>query len=225
MKNIHILPTEQPSRLHLWTDENGMRLALCELEYSHTRNTQHIYITSSEEIKEGVNQWYLDKFLNKPMNSGGAQYGEKQNIITLTTDQTLIADGVQAIDDEFLEWFVKNPTCEFVEVKSEWKLLGNDYEHNGYATLVYKIIIPQEEPKQETLEEAAERHYVNCIPSDRHSFIAGASWQSKRMYSEEEKELMIKIFHSYWFENNPEHEDNLKEWELSKKLFEQFKKK
>ena len=45
------------------------------------------------------------------------------------------------------------------------------------------------------------------------------------MYSEEEKELMIKIFHTYWFENNPEHEDNLKEWELSKKLFEQFKKK
>jgi hypothetical protein len=49
--------------------------------------------------------------------------------------------------------------------------------------------------------------------------------QAERMYSEEEKELMIKIFHSYWFENNPEHEDNLKEWELSKKLFEQFKKK
>ena len=47
---------------------------------------------------------------------------------------------------------------------------------------------------------------------------------SEKMYSEEEKELMIKIFHSYWFENNPEHEDNLKEWELSKKLFEQFKK-
>jgi hypothetical protein len=147
MKNIHILPTDQPSRLHLWTDENGMRLALCELEYSHTRNTQNLYITSSEEIIEGVNQWYLDKFLNKPMNSGGAQYGEKQNIITLTTDQTLIADGVQSINDEFLKWFVKNPTCEFVEVKSDWKLLGNDYEHNGYATLVYKIIIPQEEPK------------------------------------------------------------------------------
>jgi hypothetical protein len=52
MKNIHILPTDQPSRLHLWTDENGMRLALCELEYSHTRNTQNLYITSSEEIKE-----------------------------------------------------------------------------------------------------------------------------------------------------------------------------
>ncbi len=40
--------------------------------------------------------------------------------------------------------------------------------------------------KKETLEEAAERHYVNCIPSDRHSFISGAKWQQERMYSEEE---------------------------------------
>ena len=56
-------------------------------------------------------------------------------------------------------------------------------------------------------------------------FIDGFKAAEERMYSEEEKELMIKIFHSYWFENNHEHEDNLKEWELSKKLFEQFKNK
>ena len=36
--------------------------------------------------------------------------------IILTTDQDLIEDGVQAIDDEFLEWFVKNPSCERVRV-------------------------------------------------------------------------------------------------------------
>jgi hypothetical protein len=74
--------------------------------------------------------------------------------------------------------------------------------------------------EKETIEEAAERY-----DSDRDSFIAGAKYQAERMYSKEEKELMIKIFHSYWFENNPEHEDNLKERELSKKLFEQFKNK
>jgi hypothetical protein len=79
--------------------------------------------------------------------------------------------------------------------------------------------------EKETLEEAAEK-YIAEDNNNRYynDFIAGANWQAKRMYSEEEKELMIKIFHSYWFENNPEHEDNLKEWELSKKLFEQFKK-
>ena len=82
---------------------------------------------------------------------------------------------------------------------------------------------------QETLEEAAKQYAKQYALSTRHishiGFEDGAKWQAERMYSEEEKELMIKIFHSYWFENNPEHEDNLKEWELSKKLFEQFKKK
>jgi hypothetical protein len=39
---------------------------------------------------------------------------------------------------------------------------------------------------KETLEEAAERHYVNCIPSDRHSFITGAKWQAERMYSRQD---------------------------------------
>ena len=87
-----------------------------------------------------------------------------------------------------------------------------------------------------TLEEAAENYNDDFqiksgskVPHIKNQhimnhFIAGAKWQAERMYSEEEKELMIKIFHSYWFENNPEHEDNLKEWELSKKLFEHFKK-
>ena len=51
----------------------------------------------------------------------------------------------------------------------------------------------KEEPKQKTLEDAAEKHYINCIPSDRHSFIAGAKWQEQRMYSESEvRELLIK---------------------------------
>jgi hypothetical protein len=84
--------------------------------------------------------------------------------------------------------------------------------------------------EKETIEEATERIINNKDLSwendyAKESFIKGTNWQAEKMYSEEEKELMIKIFHSYWFENNPEHEDNLKEWELSKKLFEQFKKK
>jgi hypothetical protein len=32
MKNVHLLSTPQPSRLHVWTDENGSRLELCKLE-------------------------------------------------------------------------------------------------------------------------------------------------------------------------------------------------
>jgi len=46
----------------------------------------------------------------------------------------------------------------------------------------------QEEYKQESLEEAAERH-----ESDRDSFEDGAKWQAKRSYSDDEvRELIIK---------------------------------
>jgi hypothetical protein len=75
--------------------------------------------------------------------------------IILTTDQDLINDGVQAIDDEFLEWFVKNPSCESVEVKQELGFCINcewNYDScpNAKECLKgkYKIIIPQEEPKK-----------------------------------------------------------------------------
>jgi hypothetical protein len=59
--------------------------------------------------------------------------------ITLATDLDLIADGVQAIDDEFLEWFVKNPSCENVKVESL---------NIGDGKLGYVICKPKEEPKQ-----------------------------------------------------------------------------
>ncbi len=62
--------------------------------------------------------------------------------IILTTNKSLIKDGVQSIDEEFLKWVVKNPSCESVEVKS---LLSN----NGNVFFGYKIIIPKEESKQE----------------------------------------------------------------------------
>jgi hypothetical protein len=117
MKNIHVLPTNKPSRI-IKSQDNDFILLNTNVpnwfEINLNTTKQNIYITSDEEIKEGVNQWYLDKFLNKPRNSSGSQYGENQNVIILTTDQDLIKDGVQAIDDEFLEWFVKNPSCEYV---------------------------------------------------------------------------------------------------------------
>jgi hypothetical protein len=55
---VVMLPTEDKSILHLWTDEKGSRPELCEIEYSHTRNTQHVYTTVSQDvepIKEGDN--------------------------------------------------------------------------------------------------------------------------------------------------------------------------
>ena len=74
--------------------------------------------------------------------------GKRDNVysskIILTTDPDLIANGVQAIDDDFLEWFVKNPSCETIDIdsipNSNW---GFDLEEP--MNLGYKIIIPKEE--------------------------------------------------------------------------------
>ena len=150
MKNIHLLATVKPSRLQLQMNgnfhiENGQTVSL--------RSYQHIYITSDEDIKEG--DWCIEyddadkKWLNpyKPTNKSWdmvskANYcrlrGTVKKII-LTTDQDLI-NNVQSIDDEFLEWFVKNPSCEEVEVMNV-----PDFIY-GTKHSCYKIIIPKEEP-------------------------------------------------------------------------------
>ena len=148
MKNLHILPTDKPSRLVKFFTN---KLHLCKeiLPIQDEEQYQNIYITSDEEIKQG--DWCIYK------TGEIIHYLVKLNIdnlkkIILTTDPDLIKDGVQAIDDEFLEWFVKNPSCESVVVENipnnNW---GFDLEEP--MNLGYKIIIPKEEPKQETLEE------------------------------------------------------------------------
>jgi hypothetical protein len=127
---------------------------------------EKIYITSDEEIKEG--DWCYFKEDNSITKTKTKLYGMLANSfktdkkIILTTDQDLIKDGVQAIDDEFLEWFVKNPSCEFVEITTYGNYLS--LHHSDSFHSVYKIIIPKEEcdytallqpvgTREETLEE------------------------------------------------------------------------
>jgi hypothetical protein len=113
---------------------------------------QYLYITSEEEIK---GDWFLrkGKIHKSRYNDGNGNLWTKNGLkiyasgskkIILTTDPDLIAEGVQPIDNEFLEWFVKNPSCEFVDAKKGFA----DGTAWGYNFLDYKIIIPQEEPKQ-----------------------------------------------------------------------------
>jgi hypothetical protein len=191
-RNLYLLPTEKPSRLFYNVGE-----ALLFTDYEHY-NGVNIYITSDEEIKD--DEWHLHYYEGKPVisksHNGASEYINLKakefgyNKIILTTDQDLIADGVQAIDDEFIEWFVNNPSCKFVEVK----------ESSYYETIYFlKIIIPKEEPKQETLEEAAEKYAKTAegidIPYQNglyYGFVEGAKWQQERLYSEEEVKQIIE---------------------------------
>jgi len=96
MKNIHLLPTDKPSRLHL----GNSGLVLCDLEFGkNTINGQHIYITNSEQIKEGERGLSINDAVYTHFNHLGKDYGKK---IILTTDQNLIADEIEQISEDML---------------------------------------------------------------------------------------------------------------------------
>lgn len=113
MKNIHILPTNKPSKLFIDIDNDKLTITNNPIGGEHMMN-RHIYITSNEEIKE----WYIykSKLLRASVNHSKYEilYGKT---VILTTDQYLIKDGVQAINDKFIEWFCsKKGKVDFVEV-------------------------------------------------------------------------------------------------------------
>ena len=223
MKNLYLLSTDKPSILGRFIDTNNLFLRGSN-DIPRGENV-NIYITSDEEIKEGDvvkipcgvgkvkeltwkfgndNPSYIveDIFIYK------LRYGQKEGElqinsfryedvkkIVITTDQDLINDGIQAIDDEFLQWFVKNPNCREIEVV-DVRSLG---VYGSYYP--YKIIIPKEDA------------------IFKQGFIDGAKWQQeqdKKLYSEEEVHVIIESYQNN-VENNPKH-ITYDRW------FEQFKK-
>jgi hypothetical protein len=239
MKNIYLLPTTRPSKLYKQANELKLRFIADSPIDSDISINQHIYITSDEEIKEGDWKYCLNDDVIKIQKQGGSFVDKDEFKIILTTDQTRIKDGVQAIDDEFLHWFVKNPSCEKVKIETIW-VAGNS-EEDLYS---YKPVIPQEEPKQEykpnscdiifetaalienkqeTLEEAAERLLKDNLvtpyekPSFKNGFIEGARWQAERMHTDEEVIDLLQEMNDCptIFDGRID----IREW------FEQFKKK
>ena len=105
---------------------------------------QILYITSDEEIKEG--DWFLEKAGRQyPIQWNGVDKLNRHcKKIILTTDQDLIEDGVQAIDDEFLEWFVKNSTCENIPI-----IMTTVSKESTYKTNIGFESWRKEEPSQD----------------------------------------------------------------------------
>jgi hypothetical protein len=171
MKNIHVLPTNKPSRLCKSKITQKLSMSDVLSFYGDGTYNQHIYITNDDKIKEGDRDFYIiandrdktwinriEKVIESKIDpkhgkvlilSSGFIYIDEGCKIILTTDPGLIKDGVQEIDDTFLEWFVKNPSCEKVIVEidyNKWK------KGNITISNCYEIIIPKEEPKQ-TVEQ------------------------------------------------------------------------
>jgi hypothetical protein len=178
MKNVHVLPTDKPSRLI--QRKITKELKLSSLNNPQLWNNVNIYITSDDKPKEG-DWFYLDdaKIIAKYINVKPVKEAKK---IILTTDQELIKAGVQKIDDEFLKWFVKNPSCESVEVDIELNNIKTfiEQEHLDNRNFIkvfdrkrFKIIIPQEEPKQETIEDP-DAYWLSSSKKER-------EWQEEKL--------------------------------------------
>ena len=178
MKNIHVLPTEKPSAIgyHFDIVKTGSLDFAPNFgfkKFDTKNNFQHrphnIYITSDEEIKDkcyvlsdtSIGALYLDGVINTALMLAEGQWKK----VVLTTDQDLIKDGVQAIDDEFLEWFVKNPSCEEVKVVYEPKNFLDTRQGWEY-TIILKI--PEEDwllnnPHCKQIESCSKSLSKKCI--------------------------------------------------------------
>jgi len=192
MKNIHVLPTQNEITSKLFKVSDELKLTR-KYDFYNGAKYQNIYITSDEDIKEG--DWCVDTYKLKNNHNPIFKWSDKFKVdakkIILTTDQLL--DGVQAIDDEFLKWFVKNPSCEFVEfnaypISPNGNIVGTDklYPFDGLISnfrIDYKIIIPQEEPKQMSKTTAVD-YLFNELIANPGNFIK-AYKQAKEMEKEQ----------------------------------------
>lgn len=197
MKNVHLLQTEvYPAKLQLDRDYGTLTI----FDEPCVSNGQdfvgaNLYITSNEEIQidewcfeiynrestavaprfidENNNTWWLRQ-INMSVSADDANCKK----IILTTDPRLIKDGVQALDDEFLEWFIKNQ-------KREIPIITTIVNNESRFTTNIGFESWRKEPKQETLEEAAERFFNNTkFRNYRTFFCEGAKWQQERIYDE-----------------------------------------
>jgi hypothetical protein len=114
VKNCWIIPTDQPSRLVKIKDTFFITSSV-DIPGGTFYN---IYITSDEVIGEG--DWCLNANKDTIYKKDKYPMDISWDKIILTTDPTLIADGVQSIDDEFLKWFCsKNGNVDYVDVVIE----------------------------------------------------------------------------------------------------------
>ena len=164
MKNIHLIPTDKHAKQITITSGNGDRV-------------------SEEGIHHIAGSWVFDIINNKVYKTCvNIISGEDIKKIILTDNQELIKDGVQAIDDEFLEWFVNNPSCEEVEIESI---------NIGDGKLGYIICKPKKESKQNSkrnkmsnFEKATVEFIESLAVEQRQELTEIIEWEKELSWSD-----------------------------------------
>lgn len=147
MKNIFLIPTDNPSRIYVRND-------VTPPFYSNFQGEAlNIYITNDEEIKDGKNciafssddcEGELETFNNF------VKYSRKPLKVVLTSDPKL--ETVQQLTEEQLRDFVYNP-CEFVEVQKHFgKEYVDELDGFGYDIDYFSVSFPRENKKQQIID-------------------------------------------------------------------------
>jgi hypothetical protein len=152
MKNLFVIPTMGMSTLYKRNDLGSYHIG--SFDFCDTgdllRTNQYVYVTNNEYI--GLS-WYLDgDLVRKGVIDDEDYWSVRKDYkkIVLTNDPKLIEDGVQGIEGKFLDWFVDNSSCEYVQVEIDYKKFKK-----GNITLssCYEIIYP-------TFEDTVERELL-----------------------------------------------------------------
>ena len=104
MKNLHVLPTDHPSRLRYNIKTKIWELNEFPKYHTDIKSAHNIYVTSDEEIK--MQDWCITakgnllQMIEGDTALGFALLGCKK--IILTTDQDLINDGIEQISEDTL---------------------------------------------------------------------------------------------------------------------------
>lgn len=213
MKNIHILPTNKPSYLYQIGDD----LILSVVNSIHGDNIgRHIYITSYEGITGFENNIWVHNNGRVWLwqNTMALTKNNKPTKIILTTDQDLIKDGIQPIDDALIKFIVNHPFTkeetkqDHSKIKEGLKKSIEGKEHfvqhfkNGGTAEDFKPL------EQETLEEIAEKEVKRrdgLSPNNRLTVLErllAKGWfkigynaaQKEISYSEQEVESLLHKF-------------------------------
>ncbi len=174
MKNIFLISSNTPVRY-----------------YGNHYVNQNVYIISDskfirdEYITDGIE---VMKATPKLVDAQGLVGRRNWNKIIITTDPELIKDGVHPIGEDFLKWFVENPTCIKVEVVyGLFNPMGRQVDPNdlgqNHSKCVwkYKIITTKEEQKQ---------HLIDMMKGDEELGLYS-------IFNDEKREGVKRVIHQH----------------------------
>ena len=203
MKNIFLIPTPNESRL--WRDLSSNKLRFDNISTPNSNectkcSNEYMYITTDskfvrdEYITDGIE---VIKATPKLVNAQGLVDRRDWKKILMTTDPELIKDGVHPIGEDFLQWFVENPTCIKVEVVyGLFNPMGRQVDPNdlgqNHSKCVwkYKIITTKEEQKQ---------HLIDMMKSDEELGLYDESREIKveDIFNDEKREKVKRVIHQH----------------------------